>query len=266
MRATEFLKEADVTTTGQFPLNELTEEHIAPMVEILRRDCSPFLQNNLANMQGGEFIYRGILGGGREGSFLQGTVRTDRRPLDSSNLWHNLMNKYFQRVFGWPYRSAALFVSNSIDEVHHYGVPFVIFPKGQYKICYSPVIEDVAVDLAGSTFVKTRIPMPVRKVAAGIPSSVYAVTAEPLGLPIRDSVSFLEHMLQFYMGLLSPEDTEKMSALVEQVLFPYLDYQETLVSAYANASEQMIRCSEYYGIKAIGNRDFLTLLAQALSS
>ena len=111
------------------------ENNVEEIVEIIKRDCKPFLK---------EFnkpLYRGTHKKIKE-DIVKIIPRTDRRPKDLSIEWHEWGDKYFLERFGWKARSEGVFTSFSEWFASRYGKSYLFFPIGKYKYVYSKNIMD----------------------------------------------------------------------------------------------------------------------------
>jgi hypothetical protein len=140
-------------TFKQF-LSESDIEAISAEV-MLRKDCDPFLYETM-----GSFLVRGVQGltldhmaldpDGNKMEFGIKNVRTDRRPLDTSERRHKIFDEWFERKFGWKPRSEGVFAFGekaSISEIKTYGKPCIIFPIGPIKYVWSPRVSDLYADI-----------------------------------------------------------------------------------------------------------------------
>ena len=116
------------------------------IVEIIKRDCKPFLESGLTRL-----MYRGMRN--KTKSFMKVPVRQDRKPKSTDRDIHNLADKWFDEKFGFKARSAAAFVTGDFNEALDYGALYAIFPIGDFKFVWSKKSFDLFVslfDLAGT--------------------------------------------------------------------------------------------------------------------
>lgn len=107
---------------------------------LLLKNCKPFLKDTKKRINDGvKFLYRGMTGTGGN-SFIEKTVRQDRRPLDSDVRFHNDFGAGFKRKFGVDARKQGVFTE--IVEVHQYGYPYIVIPQGSYYCIWSDTIQD----------------------------------------------------------------------------------------------------------------------------
>lgn len=124
----------------------------------IRSKCGPFVKANKTNFQSGHLLYRGVKGTDvhKIGEVLELTVRKDRVPLDSSEIFHNTMNQLLSKYGGIHWRSESLFAVASPTIADSYGpVVVAVFPIGKYQILKSDEVRDVFSELAPPIRVKT---------------------------------------------------------------------------------------------------------------
>ncbi len=119
------------------------------IVDRLRGKCGPFIKANRGNFQNANLLYRGIRGDYKVGDVIELMVRKDRKPLDSSKEFHELMNTALSNHGGVRWRSEALFAISSMNVASSYGNTVVaVFPIGKYSILRSDEVRDMFTELA----------------------------------------------------------------------------------------------------------------------
>jgi hypothetical protein len=120
----------------------LTEKKIPPAtaVQIIRSSCKPFLREIENGWFG--FLYRGSKKR-FETNIERFSSRTDRRPVDMSLTKHEILDRIFEKKFGWKARSGGVFCSGHPSIAARYGTPYLFFPIGEYKYIWSPEIRDL---------------------------------------------------------------------------------------------------------------------------
>lgn len=120
------------------------------VVAKVQKDCAPYLKA----IQGRR-LYRGLNESKFEseanGGVFLGHVRNDRRPRDSNRWLHDVMDKFFMEKMGVPARSASLFAVKDFGTAENYAPlqqgAHVIFPIGNFEYAWSPIIQDLYVEL-----------------------------------------------------------------------------------------------------------------------
>lgn len=135
----QFLAEADDLTNWR--------KDVKAIAEIIKRDCGPYIAQS-----GGKFMYRGFDPSNEKLAPVSdtvpqklmtlGTVRKDRRPKDSPQWLHDLINKKLVEKTGRPLRSEGLFTIGKVDTAENYGVGHIIFPIGDFTYAWSEKIAD----------------------------------------------------------------------------------------------------------------------------
>ena len=121
-----------------------------PVLNYINEHCQPYLDAIGHNMTG-RLLYRGVSRSliGRlpaipelpNCSIVPGHY-DNRKPRDTHIDVHNEMNRMFNEYHGAPFRN-GLFVTGSLKEAKSYGEAVVIFPIGDFKFCWSPLIIDL---------------------------------------------------------------------------------------------------------------------------
>jgi hypothetical protein len=127
---------------------------VTKLAALLAKDCKPFLQQ-INNDIHTYTMFRGVTS----------TFRTDiniikcpvnRRSRDTDSTIHHAADDFFFEKFGVRYRSNALFVTGDLDEAGNYGSmmdgkEYIIFPRGAFKFCWSPKVQDFYAASEGSS-------------------------------------------------------------------------------------------------------------------
>lgn len=124
------------------------------MIQSLKRDCRQTLGIIEAP---GKLLYRGInwksdFPNGRD--FFKKTVRKDRKPLTTNLLVHQILDRVFEKVWGWKVRSQGLFASCDIHDASYYGGgerKYYCFPCDKWEYLWSSIIGD-SINLSPSTY------------------------------------------------------------------------------------------------------------------
>lgn len=116
----------------------------AKLAAVIKRQAKPWL----AASENGKFIvYRGVegiyrdAGGNARPSFVL-PIRTDRKPLHSSDLQHRIFNAIISLAGGYANRTNSAFVTPKRETAMSYGAPYVFVPLGNFRYTHSPVWGD----------------------------------------------------------------------------------------------------------------------------
>jgi hypothetical protein len=75
------------------------------------------------------------------------TPRRDRRPRNSSGVFHRVADSWFKSRFGVYYRSQGLFVTSQRLSASTYGATadhvVRVVPLSSYRYCWSPIVSDL---------------------------------------------------------------------------------------------------------------------------
>lgn len=117
--------------------NYLTEaEEIT--YEDIKRDCKPFLNDWKKQMK--SFLFSGRQS---DDNFIKRKVRKNRKPKDTPEVVHNLVDNLFEKYMNIRPRSNSVFCYNEPRKTYGYGNSYMIFPIGKYKILWSPKVTDL---------------------------------------------------------------------------------------------------------------------------
>ena len=130
MRLYNYLKEMD--------LSHLEQENEEIPLEDIVSDCKPFMKE--LKKSGYQFLYSGRMSGD---VYMERKVRKDRRPKDTPEWIHDIIDNEFKDKFGVKARSQSLFAFNNIEDTKFFGDPFLIFPKGKYMFLFNKEIQDL---------------------------------------------------------------------------------------------------------------------------
>jgi hypothetical protein len=115
------------------------------IVDILERDCKPFLDEVTSNNLG--IIFRGARPHTDEEvdnlDLYKKTVRTDRKALDSNAYVMKVFDDVFEKKFGVRPRSSGVFTSKSFYNVSAYGIRYIFIPIGEYSYYWNPKSIDL---------------------------------------------------------------------------------------------------------------------------
>lgn len=164
----------------------------------------------------GSPVFRGMKG---TSVVMRKKVRTERNPKDTSFTEHYIIDKAFEREFGWKARSNSLFVTSSLVAAQGYGFLKLIFPIGPVKYIWSPEISDLYM------YVKIQ---PVR--------DAWGVDAGPIP----------DDEMKFYMD--NPDQLIKRASEAELKRVITSKYKTKGLPQSYSSSEIMINCSEYWAI------------------
>jgi len=127
-------------TEGRELLDYISVEQMA---EKFLKDCQPFFQDFYRIWRGDFFL------SGRKSNklFDKKKVRQNRRPVDTPEDIHHLIDNWFLRNFGIRARSNSIFGTFSYRVASDYGIPYYIIPIGKYVTLASSNIHDIFGDI-----------------------------------------------------------------------------------------------------------------------
>lgn len=95
------------------------------IVAKILKDCKPFLSQKQAT-------YRGM---GRDENYGDATVRKDRKPLNTPEPLHDLLN-LIHKQHNLPSRAESMFVTKNPWTSNSYGRNMVVFPVGKFRTMF----------------------------------------------------------------------------------------------------------------------------------
>ena len=125
--------------------HHLTEEEISDQIDLsaIIKDCKPFIRQ----LKGAHnLLLRGT--NKRNPGMLKVKPRQDRHPMSTPYTIQNLLDEYFKAKFGWAPRSSGVFVSGSLLTALFYGPVNSVWPIGNFKFVWSPVVSDLFAELS----------------------------------------------------------------------------------------------------------------------
>lgn len=221
---------------------------IRAVAHYIARDCQPFIRANRISLLESEYLYRGVKAATPDQKFIKGDVRTNRNPRDTPKLWHQILDEFFMSKFNWPYRSASLFATTDIVTAIDYGKEYVIFPIGEYKMCYSPIISDMTIDLTGGLSLHATISPAINKLISSIPDNEIQQISKRYSLPYLDTASDLRGAIIDFNHYGVSDDNRNFPHFLVEYFLPKLGFTETQTYSDALSSEIMVHCQSYYGV------------------
>jgi len=151
----------------------LLEADSTDLVKVLNRDCAEFfsqthraglLVRGMRDLRGatlGHFanpLYSGRRGQTTVIEYAVKTPRTDRKPADTPRRAHVMLDRWFDAKFGVKARSNAVFCYPPRAKQHamQYGDMYAVFPIGDFRIIWSPNVDDLYGELETSFLTKMR--------------------------------------------------------------------------------------------------------------
>ncbi len=121
-------------------INYLNENKV---YENIRKDCSKILGFYKA-YNFNYFLWRGSR---KHWSWDKIVPRKDRKPLDTPLKLHQLLDKEFQKKFGWKVRNEGVFVTSDPVTASRYGKEYIFLPANGFKYIFNWKIPDLFIRL-----------------------------------------------------------------------------------------------------------------------
>lgn len=225
-------------------LIESNTSDLGEISELIKRDCQPFL-----TQCGGELIYRGMES---KTPFMTKDVRKNRQPMNLKQTAHELIDNTMYEKHGIRGRSGAVFCTGNTTTARGYGAVYAIFPIGDFKFIWSPVVEDFYFDMGEPIKMLTK-----RNGALVVAKRRYYVEnfINLSGVPFDGDADtpFIDKLGMMRSELKKDFDTnKKYQDAFKEVFEEFIEneYQtDDLVSAIKSKKEIMIECDKYYAVE-----------------
>lgn len=183
-------------------------------------ECQPYL-NQISHETR---LWRGL---GNSWSRMPSKMKcpVGRVPQSTVGYVHEIIDDWFLEKTGISYRSNAVFATGNHNMAGEFGKPFVIFPTGEFKFCWSPNVIDMTFDL-----VKPR-------------SHMFSDLSE---MPAEDD----------------DESIDEVHEVIESALSTARYTEDGLFDAIRSGNEIMIHCSTYYVVDPVHIDDVMQHLVE----
>lgn len=241
-------------------LHQLNEDMAPDLDELygfIQDNCQPYLKANPDWKT--HKLYRGVMD--QEDIFVR-NIRVDRKPKDTPIEMHNLADRYLQVSGLKATRSNSIFCTGG-KEVYDYGLPYVIFPIGDFDFTWNPYIRDLtyAMDDPGFFFFEFKYDDPRTFKRSDLPNRVKnffdnmadELKIEPLGdtfkidelRPYEETRKISRSTLFYFLEHNAVEFSDRGRARLNK----YTD--KDLPAAIKSQNEIMISASKYVGIDTV---------------
>lgn len=133
MKFTQFLIEQDQE-----------DKELDQWMYAVAKDCKPAITAAGGPLEYG--LYRGMP---VDQPALHKQVRTSRKPKDTEEKMHKVMDHWFYENYGIRYRTNAIAGTGDPSSAEYYGTPYLTFPVGQFSFIWSPDLIDIGADVDG---------------------------------------------------------------------------------------------------------------------
>ncbi len=110
--------------------------------KVLMDECIQMM-NLYATYRFDKVFWRGTRSHTDQGMTEKIIPRKDRYPKHTNPTDHDLLDKEFQKKFGWKARSEGVFVTSSKTSASSYGKPYICIPADGFKYIWSNEIDDL---------------------------------------------------------------------------------------------------------------------------
>lgn len=105
--------------------------------KLMYHDCKQYL-DDAYKIGEYNFLFRGMTS--HQGDFFRREPRKDRKPLDSSERWHQTLDIYSKEKFGVKMRSEGVFCK--LTTPTGYGLDYIVLPFDGYYCLWHPNVSD----------------------------------------------------------------------------------------------------------------------------
>lgn len=220
-----------INETANANLDVLDAKTIA---KVIFTDCKEYLRESYFDPKNirGTGLYRGVGIDAAVYPRMKFASTLNRKPKDSRKELQETLDKYFQKEFGYKFRSNGTFATFDYVDAAGYGDPYLIFPAKEFKFCYSPVIKDAYLFFDNSDH--TDAPDGIKEIE------------KTLGYEISPDlypVSGKEHKKEWLEII--EEYLEKAKPYTNK------NFTDSRVKVKGGYPEVMIGCQYYYGLYAV---------------
>ena len=172
--------------------DERAKSEYLDMVELIKRDCQPYL----SQVDDPISLYRGVsrsydgINVGRPLYHKKRAHLEDRKTKAMSHFGAQYVQKYFTENFGHPYRNGVMAIN---DQLHsgYFGVDTVFFPIGEFEFLWSPTIKDLNWDMPQILKVVNRDPKEAtRLIKAVLDKGKYQTTDLQAAVDSKNEIMF----------------------------------------------------------------------------
>lgn len=115
------------------------------VLNFIKKNCQQYIQENPEWMT--TLLYRGIQIN-TDDDIVVKSIRSDRRPLDTHQVLHDLYDEALKRAGIMARRSNSIFCSGNIEVAEGYGEICVVFPIGRFEYSWSPEYPDLTYEIS----------------------------------------------------------------------------------------------------------------------
>jgi len=226
MRLNKYLTEA------KYDDKYIAQKVIMPM---LIKDCKPFLREFLKSQRtsGFRWFWRGT--DKQITEIGQVKTRKNRKPKDTPQKTHELLDTMFFRKFGWKVRSEGVFTNPQPGTVMPYGAyAYVFIPIGKYRYVWSSTVEDLFSQMYR------------RKLTPDKADHLYSeITGDDEGLLPTSKVKHFVTMTKFKEWFKDPKGWfAEVLKRSDEIINTYQD--DNMSMALAHRMEVTFNCKKYY--------------------
>lgn len=196
-------------------------------------------QNGLSIIKSKVVLYRGSNMSEPHKSVLLKT-RFDRRPTDTPQVIHDIMDVWFFNKFGIKARSQSIFTTSKLTFAQRYGNPTAILPVGDATYLYSNNVDDLFSIISKS-------------ISNYISLKDYETINQEYNLNLDQHMSVKKIFREISNTYLNDEIPTALYRWFKEMIFEFMDTLNYVSTRQLNANELsgvevMVHCNEYYSV------------------
>lgn len=114
------------------------------VLNFIKKNCQQYIQENPEWMT--SLMYRGIQINSDDDIVVK-SIRSDRRPLDTHQVLHDLYDEALKRAGIIARRSNSIFCTGNLDVAEGYGEICAVFPIGRFEYSWSSEYPDLTYEI-----------------------------------------------------------------------------------------------------------------------
>lgn len=201
-------------------IRESYDQEVEEVVALIRERAQPWLA---ASFNGEFTVYRGLGKRPRAWNFEVIPVRTDRKPIDTPQLRHDMFNAMIAAAGGYANRSNSAFASSRYV-AKSYGQVSVFIPLGEFRYTYSTKWHDWTTSVPWGEIINLLTPGSLQKI-----KTAYCRDSEFCDDPADISIDEITHALYSLSlrtrGFDDVENPMHMGEIAPQVLNDSKSYE-----------------------------------------
>jgi len=211
---------------------DLFEENSPDLFNHIEKDGMELVENKTV-------LYRGSENSNETKTVILKT-RFDRKPTDTPQVIHDIIDVWFFNKFGIKARSQSIFTTPKLTFAKRYGVPTAILPKGNAVYIYSKKACDLFNNLS-------------ERISTYIQDTEFDEINRKYDLDLHENLSIRKIYRYINTKFLDNEIPTELYQWLKNIIDKVMDSMDyvatdTLMPGDADNVEVMVHCNEYYSV------------------